>query len=54
MPLAADRRDGKVARMWDFSTLGMTEIIRLQNTLQQELIRRFERRAALVFSDIAD
>jgi class 3 adenylate cyclase len=40
--------------MWDLSTLGMTEIIRLQNTLQQELIRRFERRAALVFSDIVE
>lgn len=40
--------------MWDLGSLGMTDIIRLQNTLQQELIRRFERRAALVFSDIAD
>lgn len=40
--------------MWDLGSLGMTEIIRLQNTLQQELIRRFERHAALVFSDIAD
>lgn len=37
---------------FDFSTLSMTEIIRLQNVLQQELIRRFERRVALVFSDI--
>jgi class 3 adenylate cyclase len=56
MPLA--RHDGKVPRMQDrmhdFSALGMTEIIRLQNALQQELVRRFERRAALVFSDIAD
>ncbi len=40
--------------MWDLSTLGMTEIIRLQNLLQQELTRRFERPAALAFSDIAD
>jgi class 3 adenylate cyclase len=40
--------------MLDFSTLGMTEIIRLQNLLQQELTRRFERRAALAFCDIAD
>ncbi len=40
--------------MWDLGSLGMTDIIRLQNTLQQELIRRFERRAALVVSDIAD
>ena len=38
--------------MIDFSTLGMTEIIRLQNQLQQELTRRFERPLALVFSDI--
>lgn len=36
----------------DFSTLGMTEIIRLQNLLQQELTRRFERPMALAFSDI--
>jgi class 3 adenylate cyclase len=40
--------------MWDLSTLGMTEIIRLQNLLQQELARRFEHPAALAFSDIAD
>ena len=38
--------------MIDFSTLGMTEIIRLQNQLQQELTRRFERPLALVFFDI--
>jgi class 3 adenylate cyclase len=38
--------------MLDFSTLSMTEIIRLQNALQQELARRFERRIALAFSDI--
>ena len=37
---------------FDFSALSMTEIIRLQNVLQQELTRRFERRMALVFSDI--
>jgi len=29
--------------MQDFSTLSMAEIIRLQNELQQELTRRFER-----------
>lgn len=38
--------------MIDFSALSMTEIIRLQNQLQQELTRRFERHVALVFSDI--
>ena len=38
--------------MSDFSTLSMTEIIRLQNVLQQELTRRFERQLALAFSDI--
>lgn len=32
--------------------LSMTEIIRLQNLLQQELTRRFERHMVLVFSDI--
>jgi class 3 adenylate cyclase len=36
----------------DFETLSMTEIIRLQNLLQQALTRRFERNVALVFSDI--
>jgi class 3 adenylate cyclase len=38
--------------MLDLSTLTMTEIIRLQNQLQQELTRRFERQMLLVFSDI--
>jgi class 3 adenylate cyclase len=38
--------------MLDFGSLTMTEIIRLQNKLQQELVRRFERPMALVFSDI--
>jgi class 3 adenylate cyclase len=38
--------------MQDFSTLSMAEIIRLQNELQQELTRRFQRYAALAFSDI--
>src|SRR5262245_34130492 len=38
--------------MVDFGTLSMTEIIRLQNLLQQELTRRFERYVALGFSDI--
>ena len=32
--------------------LSMTEIVRLQNLLQQELTRRFERRMLLLFSDI--
>lgn len=38
--------------MVDFSTLGMTEIIRLQNQLQNELRRRFERSLLMAFSDI--
>ena len=38
--------------LMDFSTLSMTEIIRLQNLLQQELTRRFERSMVLAFSDI--
>ena len=38
--------------MQDFGTLSMAEIIRLQNELQQELTRRFQRDAALAFSDI--
>ena len=38
--------------MIDISALTMTEIIRLQNQLLQELTRRFERPALLVFSDI--
>jgi class 3 adenylate cyclase len=38
--------------MIELSTLTMTEIIRLQNQLQQELTRRFERQMLLVFSDI--
>lgn len=36
----------------DLSTLSMTEIVRLQTQLQQELTRRFERRLLMVFSDI--
>lgn len=40
--------------MWDFGALSMTELIRLQKGLQQELTRRFERELALAFSDIAD
>ncbi len=48
------RADGGYRRilMIDFSTLSMTEIVRLQNQLQQELTRRFERPMALAFSDI--
>ena len=38
--------------MIDLQTLSMTEIIRLQNQLQEELTRRFERRLVLLFSDI--
>jgi class 3 adenylate cyclase len=38
--------------MQDFGTLSMAEIIRLQNALQQELTRRFQRQAALAFCDI--
>ena len=38
--------------MIDLNTLTMTEIIRLQNQLQQELTRRFERPVLMVFSDI--
>ncbi len=36
----------------ELSTLSMVDIIRLQNQLQQELTRRFERPMALAFSDI--
>jgi class 3 adenylate cyclase len=38
--------------MIDLGKLGMTEILRLQEQLQFELARRFERHMALVFSDI--
>ena len=38
--------------MTDFGNLTMTEIIRLQGQLQQELTRRFERQTLLVFCDI--
>jgi class 3 adenylate cyclase len=38
--------------MIDLSTLNMTEIVRLQNQLQHELRRRFERSLLMVFSDI--
>jgi class 3 adenylate cyclase len=36
----------------DLAALSMTEIIRLQNLLSQELSRRFETEAAICFSDI--
>jgi class 3 adenylate cyclase len=39
---------------FDPSALTMTEIIRLQTTLSQELTRRFERSAALAFTDVVD
>ncbi len=35
-----------------FDKLSMTEIIRMQSQLQQELTRRFERQAVLLFSDV--
>ena len=38
----------------DPGSLSMTEIIRLQTVLSQELTRRFERTAALVFTDIVE
>ena len=38
----------------DFETLSLTDIIRLQNQLSGILARRFERHAALVFSDIVE
>jgi class 3 adenylate cyclase len=38
--------------MIDLSRLSMTEIVRLQNQLQHELTRRFERSLLMVFSDI--
>jgi class 3 adenylate cyclase len=38
--------------MIDLSAMTMTDIIRMQNHLQQELTRRFERPLALLFSDI--
>lgn len=38
----------------DPGTLTMTEIIRLQTALSQELTRRFERNAALAFTDIVE
>lgn len=43
------------ARLLDqISQLGLSEIIRLQSLLQQELSQRFERHVLLVFSDIVD
>ena len=38
--------------MIELSTLSMTEMVRLQNLLQQELRRRFERSLLMAFSDI--
>ncbi|WP_418318998.1 adenylate/guanylate cyclase domain-containing protein [Piscinibacter sakaiensis] len=38
--------------MADLSSLTMTQIIRMQNQLQEELTRRFARQMLLVFSDI--
>ena len=39
---------------FDASSMTMTEIIRLQTVLSQELARRFERPAALAFTDIVE
>lgn len=39
---------------FDTSSMTMTEIIRLQTVLSQELARRFERPAALAFTDIVE
>ena len=39
---------------FDLSSMSMTEIIRLQTVLSQELARRFERVEALAFTDIVD
>lgn len=39
---------------FDPASLSMTEIIRLQTVLSQEMTRRFERHLALVFTDIVD
>lgn len=39
---------------FDPATLTMTEIIRLQTVLSQELARRFERVVALMFTDVVD
>jgi class 3 adenylate cyclase len=44
--------DIRVPGPGQLSRLSMTEIVRLQSLLQQELTRRFERRMLLVFSDI--
>jgi class 3 adenylate cyclase len=38
----------------DAAALTMTEIIRLQDLLSKELVRRFEHERALVFSDVAE
>ena len=44
--------DPRVPEIGQLSQLSMTEIVRLQSLLQQELTRRFERRMLLLFSDI--
>ena len=50
--LYASLRSVMVAIMIDLSTLSMVDIIRLQNMLQQELTRRFERPMTQAFSGI--
>jgi class 3 adenylate cyclase len=37
---------------FDFSTLSLTEMIRLREHLSEEITRKFERRVALAFSDV--
>jgi class 3 adenylate cyclase len=37
---------------FDLETMGLTEIIRLRETLSEVLVRRFERNVALVFTDV--
>jgi len=43
-----------MAHAFDASTMTMREIARLQTLLSQELVRRFERLAALAFTDIVE
>ena len=51
--MSDDKRQGQPAVIMDaVRTMTMTEIIRLQDLLSQELTRRFEKHLALSFSDI--
>jgi class 3 adenylate cyclase len=51
-PQRPQARSDSTKPLPDVSQLSMTEIIRWQGLLQQELTRRFERQLVLVFSDI--